>query len=63
MDNKRYSKLEIAILVAEEEIQKRSYPEKKKKVEKKYYTYRKKKDIYEMKQFIIKVRNKNFRYF
>lgn len=43
MDNKRYSKLEIAILVAEEEIQKRSYPEKKKKVEKKYYTYRKKK--------------------
>lgn len=43
MDKKRYSKLEIAIFVAEEEIQKRSYPEKKKKVEKKYYTYRKKK--------------------
>lgn len=43
MEWKKYSELEIAIIIAEEQIQKRSYPEKKKKVEKKYYTYRKKK--------------------
>ncbi|MFH1229799.1 MAG: hypothetical protein V1678_05260 [Candidatus Aenigmatarchaeota archaeon] len=41
MAEKRYSKLEIAIIAAEEEIQKMNYPEKKKKEKKKYYTYRK----------------------
>lgn len=43
MNEKRYSPLEILVIVAENEIQKRSYPEKKKKPEKKYYTYRKRK--------------------
>ena len=43
MGKKRYSALEIAIIVAEQELQKRSYPEKKQKQKKKkkYYTYRK----------------------
>lgn len=43
MNKKRYSPLEILVIVAENEIQKKSYPEKKKKQEKKYYTYRKRK--------------------
>ncbi|MFH1229563.1 MAG: hypothetical protein V1678_04025 [Candidatus Aenigmatarchaeota archaeon] len=41
VEDKRYSKLEIAVICAEEDIQKRSYPERKKQEKKKYYTYRK----------------------
>lgn len=41
MIKKTYSPLEIAVMAAEAEIQKRSYPEKKKKPKKKYYSYRK----------------------
>ena len=63
MDNKRYSKLEIAILVAEEEIQKEAILKRKRKWKRSITLIGRKKDIYEMKQFIIKVRNKNFRYF